>query len=940
MYLRLRYLVFLFVFFGLTATAQTDKNTGVLKGTLLKTTSQQPAPDIQLIIPQLKLATLSDAEGKFIFSNVAYGTYQMVVSGTFAKNDTMSVTIDGPVADLGNINVMYNDAAVPPASIEIPTIAMDETNLSTEDEGISTQNVSSVLNSGKDPFINAISYTFGSFWFRPRGYDRAEQTVLVNGAIMNDAETGDAFWSQWGGLNDVFRSRSNTYGLEPSEYAYGGLTGTTNFDATALNQRKQTRVSYALSNRIYRNKLSVTHSSGLMKNGWAYSLSFSKRWAKEGYVPGTFYDGYSYYAAVSKVYKKHQFDFTAFGTPTRRGKAAPTTQEADNLAGTNFYNPNWGYQNGEKRNAKVNQTFQPAFILNHEYKPNSKTRWSTALSYQFGKQKNSTLDWYNAADPRPDYYRYLPSYYQYGPNPNVDIANAIAERLKSDPDHNLQIDWDRIYNTNYMNTETIHDANGIAGNDVTGKRSLYVLSNYVDDLKKWAFNTNLERQINEHISVYGGLSFISQQTESYKELQDLLGGDFYVNLNQFTSRNLGGGVYTQNNLDNPNGIIHEGDKYGYDYIKHLNKGTFWAQGIMNYNKFDFFLSGKADYTSFYREGLFRNGLYPTISEGNSAKQNFLTLNLKGGATYKINGRNFLFVNAGIGANPPELENTYVSLNIRNTTIDHPVAEKYQTIEGGYLLKAPKVNARVVVYATDITDATKLQRYYNNDPNFQSFTDFIIQGMNMRFIGTELALNVKLTSTFDVTGVASLAQAFYTNNPSVSVYGENDTVTTAGDVHTVYLSNYSLANGPQSAYTLGLNYRSKDYWYASMNFNYIDRNYVDVAPDRRSEQAADLIQPGSDLWHKIFDQEKAPSVFTIDLFAGYSWKLSRLSRKLGNNSFLYVSVGVNNLLNNQKIINLGFEQLRYDFSANEPNKFDNKYFYGYGTNFFASVSLKF
>jgi hypothetical protein len=106
-----------------------------------------------------------------------------------------------------------------------------------------------------------------------------------------------------------------------------------------------------------------TQSSGLMANGFAYSISFSKRWAQEGYVAGTFYDAYSYYLGISKKLKKSTFNLISFGAPTRRGKVAPAVQEAYDLAGTNFYNPNWGYQNGEKRNAKVANSFQPRSLL-------------------------------------------------------------------------------------------------------------------------------------------------------------------------------------------------------------------------------------------------------------------------------------------------------------------------------------------------------------------------------------------------------------------------------------------------------------------------------------------------------------------------------------------------------------------------------------------------
>ena len=50
--------------------------------------------------------------------------------------------------------------------------------------------------------------------------------------------------------------------------------------------------------------------------------------------------------------------------------------------------------------------------------------------------------------------------------------------------------------------------------------------------------------------------------------------------------------------------------------------------------------------------------------------------------------------------------------------------------------------------------------------------------------------------------------------------------------------------------------------------------------------------------------------------------------------------VNNLTNNQNFITNGFEQRRFDFDERRIDKFQNKYFYGFGTNYFAMISFIF
>ncbi len=929
-YIHVTLLLFLSAFWNL-AIGQ-ESGTGLVKGRLITAVSNQPATDVQLTIPALKQLVNSDPDGNFTFSRVPYGTHAIVLGGNIAKADTITINVHDAVTDLGNVVVGLNDSSAVPLSNQIPVIALEENSISTEDDGVRVSNVSGLLAASRDPFVSAAAFVFGPYRFQPRGYNRSSQEVQINGNPMNDVETGDAYWAQWGGLNDVFCSRSNTYGLQPSEYTFGGVSGSVYFDAAASSQRKQTRITYSLTDRSYRNRIVLTKSSGLMKSGWAWSFSVSKRWAKEGYIEGTFYDGYSYYGGLSKRFGggKHELNLITFGAPTRRGKSAPVTEETVDIAGSNFYNPNWGYQNGEKRNAKVADNFQPVTILSYEYNPSSSLRWETTIGYQFGKNKSSALDYYNANNPRPDYYRYLPSYYVLN---TLNPANAEFFTQK-------QINWDGLYNQNYVNYDSVTDANGISGNTIKGRRSLYVIYNDVDDVHKYTFNTNLEKVVSEHITLTTGIQFISQRTESYRELSDLMGGDFYLNLNQFAfQQNVPNVSFNQYDLNTPNRVIRQGDKYNYDYISRFQKGILWAQSGFSYNKVDFFLAGRLGYNDFSREGLYRNGLFENASFGKSDVQKFTTFSVKGGVTYKLDGRNYLFANGSIGQEAPAIENTFISSRTRNLTIGSPTVEKISSVEAGYLMRTPKYNLRAVGYATDIKDATEIKRYYNDDPAFKSFINYVLQGISTRNTGLELAAEVKVTSALSVTGVAAVGQAFYTENPkSVGIYRDNDTTSTAS-AREVYIKNYYIAAGPQSAYTLGFNYRSKRFWYASINFNYFDRNYVDISPDQRTELAISGVQTGSPLYHSILDQHVLPSAFTVDLFGGKSWLLSKYTKAVPRSTFLYLNAGISNLFD-ADVRTGGFEQLRYDFTDNNPDKFATKYFYGLGRNFFINLSLKF
>src|SRR5690606_17254867 len=129
---------------------------------------------------------------------------------------------------------------------------------------------------------------------------------------------------------------------------------------------------------------------------------------------------------------------------------------------------------------------------------------------------------------------------------------------------------------------------------------------------------------------------------------------------------------------------------------------------------------------------------------------------------------------------------------------------------------------------------------------------------------------------------------------------------------IYSKNFQLGGTPQTAATLGLNYRSPKYWFASVNVNYFDDMYLDINPIRRTWAAVEEVPNPSDNYDLIIKQERLKRQYTIDLFGGYSWKLDKNFKGMKKAHYLYLNVGVNNITNNKDLVTGGYEQLRYDF----------------------------
>lgn len=167
------------------------------------------------------------------------------------KKDTALAVIADTTVDEIKENALDN----------IPVVSLDEN----DNQDGSAQNISSQMNAGRNPFVNAATFNFSAVRFRIRGYDADLFTTYMNGAPMENLDNGFTPYGLWGGLNDVLRNRQSTNGLQAAKYGAGDIGGTSYIDSRAFRQRRQTTINYAVANRNYTNRVYITHSTGMSK---------------------------------------------------------------------------------------------------------------------------------------------------------------------------------------------------------------------------------------------------------------------------------------------------------------------------------------------------------------------------------------------------------------------------------------------------------------------------------------------------------------------------------------------------------------------------------------------------------------------------------------------------------------------------------------------------
>ncbi|MDD4372582.1 MAG: TonB-dependent receptor plug domain-containing protein [Bacteroidales bacterium] len=804
----------------------------------------------------------------------------------------------------------------------LPAIVLTESEL---EEAESSTDLSGLLQSSDDVFVSTAGYSFGSMRFRIRGLDSEFTNILLNGVRMNDPETGRAYWSNWGGLNDAVRNKVIANGIAESDYGFGSFGGITNIITRASTYRPSTGVSYAASNRSYRNRVMLTHATGLMDNGWALTISGSRRWANESYQEGTFYDGWSYFMSVEKHFnKKHSIGLIAFAAPTKRGSGTAVVQEAYDLAGTNYYNPYWGYQDGEKRNARVSNYNQPMIQLSHYWNPNQKTEIQTTAYYWFGRGGSTALDWADANDPRPDYYRNLPSYFEL----MGDEASAGYYREQWMNNENFrQLNWDHFYFANSKNLATINNVEGIAGNNVSGNKSKYIVEDRRMDKNQKGLMINLQHQLNAITRLSGGAEVHLSKTRHHKVIEDLLGGDFYLDVDKFSDQESSFITdVSQSDLRKPNRLVREGDIFGYDYYANQQNYRAWGQASWKLAKVDLYAAAELSGTTFWRTGNMQNGRFPDNSYGDSDKNNFFDYGLKAGASYALNGRNYLVANAGYSTRAPYFRDVFISPRTRHSTVEGLTSSNILSGDLSYVLRTPDVKARLTVYHTKVKDDIWLRSFYHED--LREFVNYIMKDMDQQFQGIEFGSEFNLSPTFSMQAVAAYSENIYTNRPNVTISRDNDAELLA-DNRTVYLKNYHVGGMPQTALSMGIKYNSPKFWWVNLTGNYFDRFYFDPNPDNHTAEGLSAYKEGDVRINQILDQPKLEDGFTLDFFGGKSWRV--------NGYYISLILSVNNILNNQELVSWGYEQLRSDL--NTPDRFPDKYSYLYGTTYFVSLTIR-
>ncbi|WP_411766805.1 TonB-dependent receptor domain-containing protein, partial [Winogradskyella sp. A3E31] len=534
----------------------------------------------------------------------------------------------------------------------------------------------------------------------------------------------------------------------------------------------------------------------------------------DGYVAGTPFNSVSYFVNLSKeINDQHSLSLTAFGAKQRHGQRQNRhlietfRQSPDGIK----YNSDWGWKNGQLTSIEDNFYHKPQISLNHYWDVSDRTSVSTAAYVSFGSGGGGGTLGSDAETPGFEgdgRFKFT--------SPEYRIGNFGP------------LDFDRIVQENIEN-----GANG----------SSAALRASRNDHNWYGVLSTLKSDLNDQMVFLGGLDFRSYKGIHFREVTDLLGGQFIIN---------------EDNVNNPSGVAREGDKVA--YFNDGLVGWLGAFAQLEYDvneKFNTFVSLNAANTSYKRVDYFN---YTPDSEFRETdRYNFFGFGAKGGGNYRIDDNHNVFVNLGYFERAPDFDAVFIRFNNEDIN-ENAENQKIVSYELGYGFRGDKFSANVNLYRTAWRDRTETIGFQlsNDETGFAN-----ILGVNAIHQGIEVDFRYKATSNLDITGMVSLGDWRWENNvEDVNILNEEQEVV---DTVNLFIEDLHVGDAAQTTMAVGVDYTVGETTRITVDYNYFDNLYADFDPSDRGA-------PGPDAW-------KVPAYGVFDTAVKHDFKFGNFEASL-------------------------------------------------------------
>ena len=523
--------------------------------------------------------TATDYDGNYSFSiqegersiQVSYVGYEEVKKVVTVKGKSQTLDFKLKTILLNEVQVVADIAIDRETPVAFSTIPMKKIS-----EELASQDIPLILNSTPGVYATQSGGGDGDARITIRGFNQRNVAVMIDGIPVNDMENGWVYWSNWFGLDAVTSNIQVQRGLGASKIAIPSVGGTMNILTKGTGNKAGGVVKQSVGS-FGKLRTSLGYNSGKTKSGWGYTLAGSYK-RGNGFVDETWSEGFFYYAKIQKELGSHILSFSAMGAPQKHGQRsyksdiatydttfARSLRDNSSFAGRIVnkgisFNKHWGYldrwvlnsngdtiHNRETLNTKQNYYHKPQFSLRDFWTINEGFYISNIIYASIGNGGGTGLS---------------------GNTNNYDEDG--------------QYDLQSAYNINVNNIDGLYS-------DAENKAETYLRSSINNHFWYGGLST-FNYQASDRTSLSGGLDFRYYKGEHYREVYDLLGGDYA--------------------LDAANGlqaseVKREGDKVGYHNDGIVKWGGAFSQIEYSNGRLSAFLNISGSNSGYKRIDYFR-----------------------------------------------------------------------------------------------------------------------------------------------------------------------------------------------------------------------------------------------------------------------------------------------------------------------------------------------
>jgi hypothetical protein len=591
-----------------------------------------------------------------------------------------------------------------------------------------------------------------------------------------------------------------------------------------------------------------------------------------------------------------------------QGRAATTVNEAFVLSQQRVYSPNWGWYHQQVYFPSTKQINTPLITLRYKKKWDENNFLTLNNGILFGKEAQSNLEWTHTADPRPDYYKYMPSYAG---------DSALRTRLKDwyiQHPQALQIQFDQLERINKASAE---------------KRSYYIVNQQNIQMLMLHGSLLYMHLIKKNLTVQSGFQYAWDQMHYYNTIKDLLGGNYYYNYNTWMNDD-DLALSFQNDINQPNKKIKQGEKWGADYSIQSFQIHPWVQIQKQGPIFESAIAIGYGLEGLQRNGYNQNGLFEN-SKGKSEYHYFTTSDAKAQLLYKLNGRLYFRTIAFAKWLAPNYQSLFVDPAINSFPSPYLLQESKYGADLSIFYRAPNFKTSLSLYQQYTFNASENKMFYHDA--YTLFVYGVIGNMNSVQNGVEFVAETDLVQNIKINYVSTFSKSYFLNEPNYQYLDVNNLQ--IKETGLLQIKNLPTSSTPKMVQAISLIYQPVYGFTLGVTTLYAQDRAVALNLFRRSQWVKNKVDPIT--WSKIQNISLLEDQFATNAFVSKSFQFKSTKNKIK----IYrwnMSISARNIFN-ALISIIAYEQTRFDYLKFNKDKFAFKYLMDAGTSYSLRIQLQ-